>query len=46
MDAASLVLVVIGLLALLGGAAVTLGSESRDGFTGDATPRHVSMRIR
>ena len=46
MDAASLILIATGLLALLGAAAVNLGAESRDGFGPDAPPRDFSPRIR
>jgi hypothetical protein len=45
-DAASLILIATGLLALLGAAAVNLGTESRDGFGPDAQPRDLSPRLR
>lgn len=46
MDAPSLVLIVLGLLALLGAAAVNLGTDSRDGFGPDVNPRDFAPRIR
>jgi hypothetical protein len=46
MDAPSLVLIVIGLLALLGAAAVNTGTDSRDGFDHDAVPRDIAPRFR
>jgi hypothetical protein len=46
MDAASLVLIATGLLALIGAAAVNLGADSRDGFGRDAVPRDFGPRIR
>lgn len=46
MDAASLVLIAIGLLFLLGAAAVNLGVDSRDGFDIDVNPRDFAPRIR
>lgn len=46
MDAASLVLIAIGLVALLGAAAVNLGADSRDGFGPDVNPRDFAPRIR
>jgi hypothetical protein len=46
MDAASLVLIVIGLLALLGAGAVSIGTDSRDGFGSDIWPRDITPRIR
>jgi hypothetical protein len=45
-DTASLVLIVASLLALLGAAAVNLGSDSRDGFGHDAQPRDFTPRMR
>ena len=46
MDAASLVLIAIGLLALLGAGAVSLGADSRDGFGPDVNPHDFAPRIR
>ncbi len=51
MDAASLVLVLVGLLALVGAAASSLGTDSRDGFghdryRPDQLPRDIAPRIR
>ena len=46
MDIASLAIIAIGLLALLGAAAANLGSDSRDGFGVDHSPRDVASWIR
>lgn len=46
MDIASLAIIAIGLLALLGAAAANLGSDSRDGFGVDHLPRDIAPRIR